>query len=256
MVAQIPQGTSEPLNPDGPPIPVMVHVTAPSDLPAGYTFEAFLNGDPNRTFTVEVPEGGVKEGKVFLAPVPDTMKGDHLEVPTGGWKDGIFACFNAGICHPSLWCAICCPQVLMGQIMMRLQLTWLGEPGPLISTKNTFLICLVLVFMYILYSTMLEIYSLPYDVNTVPTFIPVLRSVGSVLFSVWALYSLCKTRMNTRARYSIPETRCPGCEDCLCAFFCTCCTVAQLARHTGDYNRYGGVCCTQTGHPVGTPLVV
>lgn len=97
MVVEIPKGTAEPLNPDGSSMPVLVHVTAPSDLPQGYTFEAFLNGDPNRTFSVEVPEGGVKEGQVFLAPVPSTMKGEHLEVPVGAWKDGLFGCCNAGV---------------------------------------------------------------------------------------------------------------------------------------------------------------
>lgn len=44
---------SAPLNPNGV-APVMVHVTAPANLPEGYTFEANLNGDPNRTFTVQV----------------------------------------------------------------------------------------------------------------------------------------------------------------------------------------------------------
>ena len=34
--------------------PMMVHVVAPSSLPAGYSFEANLNNDPERTFTVEV----------------------------------------------------------------------------------------------------------------------------------------------------------------------------------------------------------
>jgi hypothetical protein len=52
--AYIPAEKSEPLNPNGSSAPVMVHVTAPADLPAGYTFEANLNGDPNRTFTVQV----------------------------------------------------------------------------------------------------------------------------------------------------------------------------------------------------------
>ena len=35
-------------------LPVMVNVTAPSTLPAGYTFEAYLNDDKNRPFTCEV----------------------------------------------------------------------------------------------------------------------------------------------------------------------------------------------------------
>ena len=34
--------------------PVMVSVEAPSTLPAGYTFEAFLNDDKNRPFVCEV----------------------------------------------------------------------------------------------------------------------------------------------------------------------------------------------------------
>jgi hypothetical protein len=44
----------DPLYPDAKALPVLVHVTAPATLPAGYTFEAFVNGDPNRTFTAEV----------------------------------------------------------------------------------------------------------------------------------------------------------------------------------------------------------
>jgi hypothetical protein len=42
------------LYPEGSFPPMMVHVTAPADMPAGYTFEAELNGDKTRTFTVEV----------------------------------------------------------------------------------------------------------------------------------------------------------------------------------------------------------
>lgn len=34
--------------------PIMVSMTAPSTLPQGYTFEAFLNDDKNRPFVCEV----------------------------------------------------------------------------------------------------------------------------------------------------------------------------------------------------------
>jgi hypothetical protein len=34
--------------------PLMVHVRAPANLPAGYTFEALLNDNPDRPFTCEV----------------------------------------------------------------------------------------------------------------------------------------------------------------------------------------------------------
>ena len=45
---------STPLNPGGDALPIMVHVTAPATLPAGYTFEAELNGDPALVFNCEV----------------------------------------------------------------------------------------------------------------------------------------------------------------------------------------------------------
>ena len=63
----IPAEKAQPLNPVGL-IPVMVHVTAPADLPAGYTFEALLNGDPERTFTaVVVRRNCVMFGNAFFS---------------------------------------------------------------------------------------------------------------------------------------------------------------------------------------------
>lgn len=51
----IPPEKSQPLNPKtSGTIPVMVHVTAPADLPGGYTFDANLNGNPERVFTARV----------------------------------------------------------------------------------------------------------------------------------------------------------------------------------------------------------
>ena len=51
----IPPEKSQPLNPRvSGTVPVMVHVTAPADLPGGYTFEANLNGNPERVFTARV----------------------------------------------------------------------------------------------------------------------------------------------------------------------------------------------------------
>lgn len=37
-----------------PPLPMMVHVTAPATLPAGYTFEAMINDDESKIINVEV----------------------------------------------------------------------------------------------------------------------------------------------------------------------------------------------------------
>eukprot|EP01082_Thalassiosira_pseudonana_P003360 g3302.t1 g3302 contig12:1800666-1801327(+) len=82
-----------------------------------------------RTISVEVPSGGVVEGQVFLVPLPEdfAIGEPKVNVPTGQWKDGVFDLFKAGPFHPSLWCACCCTQIGMGQVMQRMRLNWLGE---------------------------------------------------------------------------------------------------------------------------------
>lgn len=76
------------------------------------------------------------------------------------------------------------------------------------------------------------------------------------MFTIWSIYALMKTRENVRAKYSIPEEKCQGCEDLCCSVFCSCCVVAQLARHTGDYETYKGSACSETGHAAHTPSIV
>ena len=43
------------------------------------------------------------------------------------WRDNIFACKRYGLLHPFLLYALCCPFVLLGQIMTRLKLDWKGD---------------------------------------------------------------------------------------------------------------------------------
>lgn len=67
------------------------------------------------------PPGGVVEGQIFLSALPPGF-GDgepQVNIPTGHWKDGLFDCFNAGIFHPSLWCAFCFTQ---GEIYFAIRL--------------------------------------------------------------------------------------------------------------------------------------
>ena len=118
---------------DGPSkdIPVKVHIIAPSTLPEGYVLEAEVGAPGSRkTISVEVPPGGVVEGQVFLIPLPDdfAVGEPRIQTPTGQWKDGTFDIFKAGVCHPSLWCALCCTQ---GEMFLPILLTlrW-GGGGP------------------------------------------------------------------------------------------------------------------------------
>lgn len=282
----------------GGELPMMVHVTAPATLPAGYTFEAEINGDPNKLFTCEVvgcvwivlgflfvsahamvhysfqsieayynshrkssslfvsqPEGGVNEGQVFLAPLSKSYDGPRLAAPTGSWKDGLFGCCNVGFTHPSLWCSLCCRPLAMAQVMSRMQLSWWGLPGPLAQTSKTFQVVLMLLVAFYVYAVAMEVAMLLYPTpdDTPHLALSIARIAGVVLFSLWWLMALCNTRKTVRQRYQIPGG---GCEDVCCSLFCSCCTVSQMMRHTGEYETFPGTWCSATGHPPGTPLVV
>ena len=249
---------SAPLNPNGEDVPMMVHVTAPATLAQGYTFEANINNDPDKVFNCTVPEGGVREGMIFMAPLPPSYNGARLRSPTGKWKDGTFDVFKAGFCHASLCCSLFCNQLAMGQAITRMNLTWLGEAGSWLQAKRAFGVVCILVSCFIVYTTTLKYAEYGYeDAADVPAWIPAMAFVGNFCFSVWAIYSLCRVRESTRARYQIPETtQCGACEDLCCSIWCSCCVTAQILRHTGEYETHPGVCCTPTGHAAGTPTIV
>ena len=209
-----------------------------------------------RTFTYQQPAGGVKEGDTFLAPLPSELAdGPRLRAPTGQWKDGLFNCFGYGILHPHFCCSLWCTQIAMGQAMKRMNLTWLGVPGAEVATRATFKVVVAIVVSYTVYSIALEIAGAPYGADP-PSYISIPRLVGSLAFTVWAIWALMKTRASVRAQYQIPEEKCKGCEDLCCSVLCSCCSVAQILRHTGEYETYHSTCISSTGLQEGAPMCV
>jgi len=276
--------------------PQLVEVTAPATLAEGYSFTATLNG---RMFNVQVPAGGVKEGQTFNTTYPqrflDENEGNQsdgaisntpggvYEPPTGMWKDGICDCCSNGCCIPQVWCALCCAIPFQGQIMTRLNLTWLGSPGVVEKTKNTFKIVVV---CYVVFEICIFILSqiesqivtkylqenpdvlgslgddyTPFDAalqlqeltrsGALGPVYSVVSSIGwllSTILSVWLLVTMIRTRMYVRRKYDIKAKCCGDCvEDCCVSFWCTCCTLGQMARHTSDIATQGSACCTSTG---------
>jgi len=76
---------------------------------------------------------------------------------------------------------------------------------------------------------------------------------SAVPWVFFSIYVILKTRRYIRERSGIPEKSCQGCEDCCCAYWCGCCTLTQMARHTAEYETYAGQCCSETGLPVSAP---
>ncbi|EJK66942.1 hypothetical protein THAOC_12085 [Thalassiosira oceanica] len=201
----------------------MVEVSAPSDLPGGYVFDAVANG---QTFSVTVPAGGVSRGQTFSAPlVPGGRGVSASAVPEGRWKDGLCGCCMFGCCHPALWMGIparASPEPLEVELARLLQ----GFIDP---------------------STGLPMEGSPYWA------IYAVNQVFSFAVIVFTIYVILKTRRYIRESSGIPEKSCQGCEDCCCATWCGCCTVMQMARHTAEYETYAGQCCSETGLPVSAP---
>ncbi len=140
--------------------------------------------------------------------------------------------------------------------MQRMRLNWLGDIGHDSATKNTYKVVLALVLAYSAYSIALEIMEGSKNYQNIRAYIPVLKFIGAMLFTIWSIYALMKTRENIRAKYSIPEERCKGYEDLVCSMCCSCCVVAQMARHTGEYETYKGSCCSANGMAAHTPSIV
>mmetsp|Transcript_2443 Transcript_2443/g.3099 ORF Transcript_2443/g.3099 Transcript_2443/m.3099 type:complete len:225 (+) Transcript_2443:76-750(+) len=195
-----------------------------------------------------VPEGGVKEGEKICVPLPEGWAAIRtVAAPVGRWKDGLFDCFKHGVCHPLLWNAWCCPSIATGQVLQRLRLNWLGNEGTAAQTKNTFR---NLLWMTISYYSVREIMSYSFAYLTTESSKQAMLyafDALNLLFGVFVLYLVAKTRSKVRARYDIPTENCGACEDVCCSFWCSCCTVAQISRHTADYENYPALCCSETG---------
>eukprot|EP00529_Nitzschia_sp_RCC80_P027120 CAMPEP_0113468834 /NCGR_PEP_ID=MMETSP0014_2-20120614/15571_1 /TAXON_ID=2857 /ORGANISM="Nitzschia sp." /LENGTH=280 /DNA_ID=CAMNT_0000361259 /DNA_START=222 /DNA_END=1064 /DNA_ORIENTATION=+ /assembly_acc=CAM_ASM_000159 len=211
----------------------------------------------------------------------------------------IFDCFSQGLCHPSLWCACCCPLLLMGQVLTRLKMTWYGTTtttttsatdGSGAAYRRTFWTVLGIFITYCVACSLLgcppeppsqddveELKSMIDDDSTItqiqqdvdqmaldyeacPGWKPYVLSCIQCVMGLYTLVVMIRLRRAVRTAYRIPPRGCCGgpsgdcgdvcaVEDCCCVFWCTCCTVSQLARQTADYDRIRAVCCSTTGLP-------
>lgn len=194
-------------------VPEMVEILAPANLHEGYKFDANHNGVP---FSVIVPAGGCIEGQVLVVPFDPNANRNTV----GVWKDNLFACTRYGLTHPSFLLACFCPLLLLGQIMTRLQMDWMGDETSTIEWKKTFRTTFLI---SIFYKIML--------INFVEgaLYTPVVCS-----YVIYRCYLLIKVRRYTRERDRIPVDHAIY-GDVIKSIFCHCCIVSQLARQTANY---------------------
>jgi Cys-rich protein (TIGR01571 family) len=142
-----------------------------------------------------------------------------------------------------------------------MQLNFCGEQKGPAAASNTFKYMLIVWLVY--YGTHqllanLNQYYAPQVPNDSTTYWAIfgVRMAYALMFGLYMMFLTIRTRSLVREKYSIPEEYCNGCEDCCCGVFCNCCVVAQMARHTADYDTYPAACCNTTGLPSNVPGIV
>jgi Cys-rich protein (TIGR01571 family) len=181
----------------------------------------------------------------------------------GGWKDDLWDCFRFGPCHATVWNALCCPQLLMAQVLTRMKMNWLGEEAPAHEYKRTFGRVFLIVCLYWLLTTLSwppsstfiqdpesgKVMRIPPD--EVPAAQNLLFNLVLQSFGLYTLLMIIKLRRTVRLRYEIP-LQYPlfgngKMEDFCLAFWCGCCSLSQMARHTCDYEQQSATFCSPDG---------
>jgi Cys-rich protein (TIGR01571 family) len=240
-----------------------VELVAPANLPKGYQFVAEVDGDE---YLVQVPQYGVYKGQRFNAPI--VREGSSRlraqpghQIPTGAWRNGLFSCFAQGVLHP-VWCLACwCSPLLLGQVMTRLNLNAAGEAATAKEPRSwsTFgVLASIFAAHFVLIETllsaivMIQIHEREAGYHAVPAWAYLLLAVRAICRTTLVVYFFVlsfRTRQVVRERYELPVVACGNatCEDCLVSVACHCCSIAQMARHTADYQTYDAKCCSATG---------
>ena len=137
--------------------------------------------------------------------------------------------------------------VATAQVITRLNLNWIG--GPTRNASITFKLAMILTVVLfvsqfaIIFITTAAIASK----NTTLIYLAYPLQLFQKLYFFYLLVVGIRIRMYIRKRYDIHDKCCGGVEDCCYMFFCPCCTVSQMARHTTDCDIQTAKCCSKTG---------
>ena len=188
-----------------------------------------------------------------------TIMQDDIILHRGQWKDGIFSCFRFGLLHPHLWNAWLCPQVLLGQILIRMKMTWLVGDAASKSAfpRNSFrkiMFFLIALSLYDAFVTppLIELSvdengDLSLHQNDYSFWHQVLYILISLPMTIYGLLVVVKLRSAIRAKYGIPTGRLGRMEDVCCVCCCNCCVISQMARQTAEYGEEPASCCSPSG---------
>ena len=206
-------------------------------------------------FLLQQPAGGVMKGQTLTVALSES----HLVEERGKWKDGLFSCFRFGLFHPHVWVAWLCPQILLGQILQRMNMSWLAADSsitksPIQSLMRRIFILLLLLSVYdaLMAPPLVEITINEHgDVVLHQTLqhrrYQIFYMLMSLPMTIYGFWIVVKLRAAIRARYGIPTGKLGRLEDCCYVFCCNCCVMSQLARQTADYEDEPADWCSTNG---------
>ena len=159
----------------------------------------------------------------------------------------------------------CLPVVLAGQIYQRMKFNVCGCPATNGGYQSTCMIMTGLFVLYlVLYSTLMAIFPPNITFTTTSGGSVIYSSTPNPAYSVGFVFALCyfialvRGRMEMRLRYEIRPDCCGEgcCGDCCVMYWCSCCALLQMHRHTHDEFQHRYHMCSNTGLAPNAPEIV
>ena len=224
-----------------------------------------------------MPEGGVRAGQEIQVPFPPVEEslaveaGDSSGVQ-GRWKHDLCDCCE--VCPGPFLMGWCCSGIMAGQVFQRMKYNFLGMPASGNDYQST---CLIMTCIFLVAWGLAVILA-----AVAPGGISVWYA-----FYIYIIIALTLARNNFRKKYNIPAQHCGesvlddwyvhkyNCGGCIpigratnflllnllvchscCAYWCGCCTLIQMHRHTHDEKSYPYEITSKTGLPENAPEIV
>ena len=243
------------------PVAVTAEPVASATTTTMPTITKTVVNNPNGTQTVmeetRYPDGRITTTTTTTIATPNTPastagKGGAavvapFTVPTGAWRTQLFSCFDS--CSSGIfWMTWCLQPIAIGQLLTRMKLNFCGSLPSGNEYKQS---CIIWTTLGI-------------AVWVITWFVMVITQARYVILlvygmSILAVVALTQTRYYMRQKYTIPADCCAdsGClSDCCCMWWCSCCGIIQMMRHTHDERKYVYHCSSSTGLYSDAPEIV
>ena len=178
--------------------------------------------------------------KPMAVAIEMTDEPSGVGIQRGKWSTGLFNCFD--FCVPNCCMATFCPCISAAQIATRLGFTY-------VTALTVFGVLVALEYLtYGLMSATIrttELQNRYYYSYTTGRYTTYTYEVTTSRLSFWAYIAyilsvvifvvLWQLRTKVRSTFDLPGS---CVEDCLVSFFCSCCSLAQMATHVKSYKPH------------------